>query len=254
MKFEKFAFVLLIAGLACGVGNSPVDVKAHAQMENQHNPKTWSQSGPMACNTGSVVLLAADGLLQYGYAYYTVKFGVNPPPNDNGYEATATVTFKIKGNQIVRQISVGNGVEISGPADAIDVMVNDTTPTAFLNNGAPYTVTIAIAPGTRVSSTKATLIGGTLVLNASASTLIPVPQNAGVVAVQFSAVSRAAASPVPTVIGNMQASASGGLFFFGAVDPKPFEIPVVAGAIRMSVTNEDAVNQVFISYNWIIDG
>ena len=233
----------------------------HIFSEDAH-PRTWSLTGKLKTGTPGGLRVNAPNLLATGYSVFTVKFGVLPPANGKGFNALATITFSINGSPIVRKVSVGSGVEISGPADAITVHVDDVTPAAYANNGQDYQVTCAIAPGTRANSPYPTLddvsVGGSgiyVLPTTGATTSIPIPQDAGVVGAWVSAITTSAASLNPTT--TITAASSGvttNLFETGLTDPMVHFLPIPPGAINLIAGNRDTTNINALTVLWVVDG
>jgi hypothetical protein len=221
--------------------------------------KTWGITGPLTTgNTTKAVTLQTGQMEQEGYAYVTVKFGVQAPVNGLGYAANATITFMVNGNPIRRVVSVGNGVEISGPADAVIVQVNDLTPASFDNPGQPYSVTIQVAPGTRSSSAQPLLndVNGTYNILSGALEVIQIPANSGVIGVWVAAFSETAGVTDPNVAVSMQPSAISAtqIFEFALTDPTPVYVPIAPGASTLIAANRDATHVASFSVLWVIDG
>ena len=121
-----------------------------------------------------------------GAGYWTVQFGVNPPPGGI-YSAEATITWSTSGNSTKRRISVVNGATISGTSEMVNVSVLDVTnATAFAAVvGQNYNVDMLVTPGCRPSQQQPPrLYGGSFTVNGVATSgAIPVPQDAGAISV-----------------------------------------------------------------------
>lgn len=119
----------------------------------------WAQGGQLTPGANNPLNAMAVGGLPAGN--YTIQFNVSDPntsvnltPGDI-IRARATITWKVNGNPVIRVVDVGNGVSVTGVAEAIDVQLQDVSSTSagtpILLRGRPYTVTITCAPGTRPS-------------------------------------------------------------------------------------------------------
>lgn len=120
----------------------------------------WSKTGDLV-ETGTQIAtglytMQADfsvGRGGSGAQYYTMKFGV-PVPAPSA-QARAEIRWKAEGTDVRRLIDIGNGVSISGTAQAASVEVfdvtspikQDFTPNPFL--GTKYRVDTLITPGVR---------------------------------------------------------------------------------------------------------
>jgi len=202
-----------------------------------------------------------------GYSYFTVTFSSTGPNNNGGYAALATVVFIVNGIPNVRLVSVGQGTEISGPADAITVSVIDDTPAAVNNAGQDYAVSVTVVPGTRASTSEPLFAdpdGGlqqflTAFGGASDTTTVPVPQAAGINAMWISAtpvaLPAAPANPnvlVQEVIGVDPTSLEP--FQFGLSTPQAVLQPIAPGTTSLTLLNQDQTNAVVVSIMWIITG
>lgn len=233
---------------------------------------TWSQSGTLITgNKAGVVSLQTGDLSDLDYKYYTIQFGVIPPnvsPLTNaGYQALATITWSVNGNPITRQVSVGQGIEISGPADSITVRVQDATPTpGFAPAGSVYTVTISCSPGTRAATaqnqpllyptptvqTSGSSAPAQLGVNGSASdtATFNVPQGAGVTGYWVSVAASITISPNLDV----QQMAGATLFEHIFAQLNPLFVPLAPGANQVVIQNLDTQHGASVSFMWTIDG
>ena len=90
---------------------------------------------------------------------YTVQFSITP---GNGYPSTpfnatlayAEIRWTIAGNDVVRTVSIGNGVSVAGVGQGATIKVYDATNVAGSLGfpGLQYDVTATISPGTRGST------------------------------------------------------------------------------------------------------
>jgi hypothetical protein len=236
----------------------------------------WSLTGGLLVgDQAKNVKLQTGDLSTSGYNYFTVQLGTTAPPptaaGNSGFDAVATIHFNVNGNPITRQIGVGQGMEISGPAESIVVIVNDTTPASWIDGvhavlGAPYTVTVSIVPGTRVGDTQALLrnavgtlgnFGGLFTLTPSGGltpdAFIPVPQDAGVVGFWIADLPSGAGTGAELHVAEIS-PASIPVFVFQLSDSLPHFVPLVPGATQIFVFNKDAVNSTTVSILWVIDG
>ena len=128
---------------------------------------------------------------------HTIVFEVIPPDGpldlDKTAYVTAVVDWMVGGQKISRIVSLANGASISGVGESVKVSMKDATPLVGAPRQTPgtkYTVTAAVAPGTRGS-------------NSLPPTFTPVPLDPSV---PFSFATLATSGgnlnvPVPTVNG-----------------------------------------------------
>jgi len=218
-----------------------------------HRHRTWGISGTLITgDTNKIVTIQTGDLSESGYAYYTIMFGIDVG-EAIAPTAVATISWIVNGNAVSRQVTVGNGVEISGPADAISLRIDDKTPETDYPAGTSYSVTALIVPGSRVGgNTQPLLNGGVTAVAAASATNIPIPQNAGVVGAWVSFFTTDGSAP-KAVVREIVLTSSSNLFGFGLVQSEPIYVPIVAGADTLHVINDGAVDGDF-SVVWAIDG
>lgn len=187
--------------------------------------------------------------------YYTVQFGVIVPldPLFSGFDAVAEITWIVEGQLVRRRVSVGNGVSVSGPGQAVKVVVSDVSIPAIA--GFEYTVSVQVTPGTRPSVSRPPTLRGFSVQQAllGGGTLdLAVPENAGVISVETSYAFDVAQPTVGFPILVQQSS------FFGAI--KSYYANVETGFVALApnaqvvtLFNLD-VHAYFVQWTWGIDG
>lgn len=159
----------------------------HGQRNNpDETAEAWSMSGTLKCleTTQSVSMQASFGEI----GTHTVQLQVKYPPFDPFIPAPVTaevfVEWSVKGNTVRRRASLSNGLSISGNAEAVKVRVVDTSTDPTLV-GITYEVTITVVKGMRASNTQQpTLYLGKFAVAAGGVTDIPIPQDAGGIAVK----------------------------------------------------------------------
>lgn len=210
----QYTILFSILGLVVGLSNTSCTTEhitkheAGSQMSdwddeglrNNSSPKKkgWSGSGRLRCNTQQTEPPPKSITLQANFGddvgMHTVQLWIDRPPFDLNFpafvvEAEALVTWSVAGNQISRRVTVGNGVSISGSAEAVHVSVFDKSVSA---PGPPtdieYDVTILVVKGQRAANVvPPTLYAGSFALAPGATTNIAIPQDAGVTSVHVSA-------------------------------------------------------------------
>lgn len=193
-----------------------------------------------------------------GAEYYTVTFHVNPPPPPAGFSASpynpiATITWNVNGTQVVRRVSVGNGVAVSGLASHVIVEVQDFSTLLPGMVPKPYFVDIAVAPGSRPSTQQPPRLNGGVqhIAVGPATVNIPIPQDSGVISVFL-----AEAQLIQTALNTQVSFTDGVGNNVGAVNVTRFTgwVPIPSGAVSMAITNLDTVNSTDVSYTWGIEG
>jgi hypothetical protein len=197
---------------------------------------------------------------------YTIQFGVNGPPANVTYAVHAEVIWKVNGQPIRRVISVGNGVQITAPSEAVSVLVNDVTQLGLPNAGVKYSVNISVARGTRfggvltLENPPLPFSGGgggglTPIPGAGGTQAFPIPQNSGVVGVEV-ALTSTTAPPVPVVAVVDQLDPIGNVIKRYNPITLPGFIPVAPQASVILVTNLDPVvlNEIVAFATWQVDG
>lgn len=195
---------------------------------------------------------------------YTVQVAIDAASASAPFRAEVKVSFKVAGNVISRRASVRNGVSISGPAEAIEVEVFDTSfttgsPPPF-PPGTPYSVMVqyAIEPHGGPNQPQLDVFdpntGLAWVIAASGGTVnIPIPLDAGVNTIT---VQSSESLNIQQTVGSNVLAASG-----PAVATAPpsgaaaanVEIPIVNGATNLILTNNQAANAIaMVSFG--IDG
>jgi hypothetical protein len=250
-----------------------------ARAAEEMNAKTggWGQSGRLI--QGNARVVSAQFPLAQVAAEYTVQIDMDAPP---GTEAQAKVVFSVRGQtDVTRQMSVGQGVSVTGVADSINVQVRDYTTTAYITpkttsypdpitglpitvtQGSPYSVSISIAPGTRgptqvwgptllpLSPTNQPIAEQTLyyvgsVDNPSGTLVVPIPQGVGVTSYLVLCNTRSSANPTPLAsVQQMVSEPTGGPYSVATSQPNNGWTPIVNGANELLITNlqPGSVNQ-----------
>jgi hypothetical protein len=210
---------------------------------------------------------------------FTVQFDVVPPTggaSNGAYDCYALLQWTLEGNRVQRQVSVGNGVSVTGTGVGLLVTLYDIsqaiTSETDTSLNRPYTVNILVAPGTRASTTQLPTLkvqinwgGGPtdspFDLNAgSSSPVIPVPQQAGVIALECVAVSdQASAQPgtaivVPNILVICMDATGGKNYkrWNPCINTGFVAIPPNTAAVQ--IVNQDTLNDSVITLTWGIDG
>lgn len=231
----------------------------------------WQQSGSLFIQGSARVQLAADfSRSRYGAGTYTAQLAINQVPNIAGAnpDATATLIWKVEGNQIVRKVSVGNGVSVTGTGQSVTILIEDTTVfTSVPAAGAEYIVSAQVGPGTRAGRAFPPILRGVangVVPNARLWPAIPaaggtvqwlVPQNAGVIAVDAQIVPDTFGTTLdPYDVTAYQRDAFGNIVkaWLPLIDIG--FVPVVPAAVEMFIDNRSAAAIIRAAVEWGIDG
>jgi hypothetical protein len=232
----------------------------------------WSQSGTLTSqSSGGTVGLQAN-FVEPGP--YTVQFGIVPPADGSAVEATATVEWSVAGNVIQRQLTVGNGVEISAPAEAVKVIIVDATPSTFAGGGQTYFVSINVVRGLRANYSRPPILRGVLppgtnvseggylqVLGTSggandATGVIVIPPQAGAISVEVLAWNQNTTDGQPYLLVQEFSDSIGSTIVAEyAVHTSQGGFTTLNPSARsIQITNKDTVNICDVAFNLGIDG
>jgi hypothetical protein len=223
---------------------------------------------------------SVNGTLQTNYTGITTNIAnlsvtaVNPIPGSPGLpgasqpvDPVAIIQFTVQGNKVQRIISVSNGISISGPAEAIQVMVIDNT-SYPLSKGYTYQVSIQVTPGVRAAVNQPAILywsyppvagnaqsTAVVLAPAGGDILVNVPVDAGVVSACIVAVGETGgATPFaqPQVVVIQLASA---IQVAATFQPEPGRfIPLVSNCSVLQLLNNDPTNSALVAVIWGIDG
>lgn len=219
----------------------------------------WQQTADLI--TGDTV---KTGSMQADFphaGYYTVQMGIQPPDQTltpTAWDCVADVFWTVEGSTLQRTVSVGNGVSISGPGQAVKVIVRDRSDPTISTFGIPYKVFIQVTPGTRPSEERPpTLLAFTKlqVVPPLTALAVNVPPNAGVISVEVSlGRSPAAANPPPQQ--DLFTQQSAGLAPIKQYDPARIHgfVPLAPNVTRVNYFNNDAALNQTVQITWGIDG
>lgn len=191
-----------------------------------------------------------------GAETFTVQFAMNLALGAPTPRCVAFLSWVINGNQVTREIDVGNGVSISGSGTGLQVQVQDQSSGIYnVNPQTPYSVTALLTPGVRASQSQLpTLQAGTVnAINVGSFAVFPIPPNAGVRAALVTATPPVGFGALKsTVIAN----ASNATTQFTTWDPSVVTgfVPIPPGATQVVVYNIDATYAALVSCTWGIDG
>jgi hypothetical protein len=219
---------------------------------------------------------------------YTVRFWVVPPTTGAGgtalattYECLAFVETIVAGTPIERLMNVGYGSAITVTGETVNVRLLDQTNAAFIPDGVneyppttleganlgaqKYQVMVQITPGERpnyllppllkgitdVVGGVAAVEFGTIALAGSESARYPVPQKAGVIGLEVTAVNAAAPSTPADVLVSVQASTVVSKQWNPQINVGLQLLPPNATYVVLENFGGAAAN---VTLNWIIEG
>ncbi len=117
----------------------------------------WAQGGQFQPGASNPLSVMSVNRLPAGN--YTIQFNVIDPNSASNLtpgdvvRARATISWKVNGNPVIRVVDIGEGVTVTGVAEAVDVQIQDVSFTSagtpIIGRGLPYTITVTCAPGTR---------------------------------------------------------------------------------------------------------
>lgn len=205
----------------------------------------WAQTGQLKTGGGQQVTMQA----RFSAAEeITVQIDNQAPGSDVTAFATATVTFIIDGNPLIRTFDVAAGVSISCVAEAVHVSVTDSTP-AGNPKGVAYGILMTAAVMPRPTTASPPILTGLTpepVANGATTANVRVPNGANGVIV-FASSSSAVALALNEVTANGATTVLSTTVLPGQVTP------LVAGAGEVNVTNQGSASAI-ISIAFTIDG
>lgn len=261
----RWLLVAALVGTGCVY---QIEEPSEAQMSG------WSQSGNLITQQPDAPTVSLQANFDEP-AYYTIQFGVQAPQQvspatlSSLYSAYADVFWTVNGNIIQRQIDIGQGTTISGPGQAVKVIIHDQTPSAAAIGGTfvfPYVVSAQITPGARPTSispptryaqfTAATAGGVQSPTNglisqiaASGSLIFYVPPNCGAVSVEVTASGGVDSTKITIgqVTGNTELK---GYY----LKDQPGFVDLIPNCDSIVVQNNDSGSVARVSVNFGIDG
>jgi len=190
---------------------------------------------------------------------YTVQFSVTPPTlvgSHGSATCEAIISWVLEGNRIIRRVSVGNGVSVSGTAQGVQVQLIDVTPDNGQVMNAPYTVTVSATSGVRSAIELPILFRDGVSVPAHSTVIMPVPQDCGIMAVKLllGVIPASVIPPTPGAIRVTQQSSVAAFSVYTVESGNEEYVNVAPGVTQLLVRNFDPVNDVFVTPIWGIDG
>ncbi len=206
---------------------------------------------------------------------FTIQFGINPAPTLSTLvppaitptagppapvNCQATLQWVENGNQVQRIITVGNGVSISGMGTGLQVTLQDIPIGADYVNGLAYQVTGLLSPGLRPAFTFLPYLITPLapssttslaVMAPNTTMTVQIPVNAGVRAVEITAVGNGAGNTADVIAA---ASSSTVAYKEWVVTGAPTAVGLPSGCIQIVIQNRSTTVAATVSLLWLIDG
>lgn len=224
-----------------------------------HQQTGWAQSGPLYTFSGAYGNQNPVKLIVEKFdrsAVYTAQIGLNVGDTTAPVQAIAEVVWSINGTPVRRVVSVSQGCSISGVTESARVTIYDDTPAieGQENVQREYVALANVAVGQRGATTLPPFLrvwSATQALNASASTAVQVPFNAGVVGLRTSVAAAGNAGATVTMTDSQ-----GTIYDQYVVSPGENAefVPLAPGTTIVTITNNDSANPIYISGQWAIDG
>jgi len=249
--------------------------------QEEYAEKTgWSQSGTLVTG-GNPGVLPSTGKnqvpptalipLQCNFQRptpYTAQFFTSGNPQSNNPIVTiATLVWSVAGNNITRQLTVGDGVSISGTAQSLVVKAIDATTGDFSGettlNAVPYNVSILVTPGVRASTTLPPTLSPSShdlyeLLQGISTTgdyTLVVPQGVGVTSVQISVINAdGTVAPGTAIVEHLAYTYT--IKKYDVAQVQGLWIPIFPGTTGLGLHNENTSGTSSYVYNVVygIDG
>lgn len=208
--------------------------------EDEMGKLGWSQSGTLLTGSPNKAVNMQVQLQESGV--YTVQFNIDPPPVTVGlgFKCQALITWTVNGNAVQRQVSLADGVGISGTGENVQVTIRDAS---FRIAPAPlpqveYIVSVQVAKGVRANTERPVFDNQELATSVAAggTGVFPVPQESGITSfyVFYSGSTTTTAADVITVnqLRNNVGAANSRLN-----DIIGMWVPLVPGVDRIEINN-----------------
>ncbi len=236
--------------LLIGLASCVVERKEAAMYDEQIGAaepvkvKSWSAFGKLVrgAELDRLVSLQTPQFDEPGV--YTIEFSLNADVSDVPPSPEATIEWSVEGNTVVRKVTVGQGISISGTGQAVRITVRDNS---RVGAGAEYSVTILVSPGTRAIGPTPPMyfhLSQTKTIAAAGNASIDFPVNAGITSIWVGA---AATTPSVTPANNeavvqlIDTDTAAVLSTF-TVQPSRWS-PVPPGVDKVTLYNPSAVQQ-----------
>lgn len=258
----KWVWLFIFLGMAACVGKvddvSDFDDDADDITQSLLSKGAWAgQTTLTVGNINNSLKVTADFKSQGAKpGTYTILLNSTQPPN--GCTPVAVITWSVAGNSVTREVSLGNGVSVTGTGEGFTVTITDATDTTHYGFFTPpagpgqgdYVVTALVTKGTRgsdgqpptfipgaVGNALVDVGPGTYNVVAGGAVVIPIPQNVGVKSVFVSAIDVNATPNVVTTADGF-ISQQNGVAVYGNFYPNTNTwVPIIPGARTLELFN-----------------
>lgn len=252
----------------------------------------WSASGLLSRGQNLLQRVNLQAVFPIA-GQYTLEFNLFPPTaaiagatvsSAVATRAVAFITWSVEGNYVTRRMNVSNGASITGVGQGVKVEIYDTTSTADVatySDNSVYRVSVQVAPGTRANIEQPPVLyrnpGGDpqcLSIAPFSYDTVTIPYtDAGIVSLGLligqrggveildsngSVAWAAGTAPFTGIIpGTVQVIQQQTIAnVLASYDPAvmPFWVPLVAGATQVTIANNNANNNLYVTPLFGIDG
>jgi hypothetical protein len=217
--------------------------------ETKKRKSGWSTSGKLTANDPNSSFSLQAVFPEDASGSYTIQFAISGE-DVSGIQAKAVITWTTEGNPVQREVTVSNGMSVTGVGQGCRVIVTDNSFVYADLLPADYGVTVTVAPGNRATNEVGpTLIpdgangptGGLFVVAPAGFVDVDIPQGVGVNSINVTA------SADPPIVYSQadilakQLRPAAGLHATKALreyDPREYGfVPLVPGAVTLRLQN-----------------
>jgi len=261
---------LLFIFLICFSSEKKEETMTHQSVSSTDKKDGWSVGRILKSGDKSAVAsLQADFNQRPGI--YTAQFSITPidpfipPPPIVGYyapiQAEAEIDWAVEGNTIVRKVSVANGMSISGPGQAVRIVIKDVTVGggASLTLGQRYFTSVNVTPGLRAADSIPPIYVPEVnvsIVAPGTTLVVPVPQNIGVKSLMVTVASLTGVPLPEQTVQVYQLGPSPTIQPLAVYDPRAYQFaPVIPGCNNIMLqTALIAPDSAYFGLVWGIDG
>lgn len=221
----------------------------------------WSASGTLITgNPAQSISLQAN----FPHAEtYVIEFSKAGNPLSNlPIHSEALITWSVEGNSVTRRVSIANGTTVQGVAQAVRVVIIDSTGEAVGNvpapNGTEYTVSVQVTPGSRGSNKLPPfyiprLNYFRLLTPVAPNVVLPVPQDAGIISFLVEAIGQSPLGFTPLKPGTLILNMIQNAVVINTVDAIESQIvPIVPGTEQIEMSMQPAFDPSLTAINFTL--
>lgn len=208
---------------------------------------------------------------------YTVQFAISKIKTLDGFNTpvyfinpVGVITWSVGGNSVRREVSVTNGLSITGVGEGVKVVVYDRTPQTG-QIPVTYQVDMTVAPGSRASENQPPTYAPTLALTEGMiivgnqtlqnQVVIDIPPNAGCISIYVTAIRSDLTTPLTTLQARVDQADSNGIIVRSYDPNSNFPttfVPLMPTATKIQLVNNlggsDPGNNIAFAVTFGIDG